>query len=272
MSTMNVSERHGWVRFRRARNAALAEPHGWLTLTSLQWLDGESRRVADVPGRWSVTDDTATLIATPDDALTELTTGQVVDGMITASLDDEESLLWVGYGGASGRRVVVELARRAGRNALRTRDAEAPAFTDFGGVPVFDYQPDYVVGGHFLPYDASVDEPIRTANPQVAGTHRTVGEIVFQLPGNPTEHRLHATREQDGSLSVTFHDRTNGTTTAGWRKLSIARPQADGSVLLDFNRAINYPSAFTPYGTCPMPVEANVVAAAVEAGERAPRR
>ena len=41
-------------------------------------------------------------------------------------------------------------------------------------------------------------------------------------------------------------------------------------VVLDFNRAINYPSAFTPYGTCPMPVKNNSLDSRIEAGEKDP--
>ena len=41
-------------------------------------------------------------------------------------------------------------------------------------------------------------------------------------------------------------------------------------MILDFNRAINYPSAFTPYGTCPMPVKNNSLDYRIEAGEKSP--
>ena len=41
-------------------------------------------------------------------------------------------------------------------------------------------------------------------------------------------------------------------------------------MILDFNRAINYPSAFTPYGTCPMPVKNNSLDYRIEAGEKEP--
>jgi uncharacterized protein (DUF1684 family) len=94
--------------------------------------------------------------------------------------------------------------------------------------------------------------------------------VVFRAPGLPHEIRLHAEAEKLGALTVTFHDETNGNTTDEWRKLSVSRPRPDGSVVLDFNRAINYPSAFTPYGTCPMPVAGNSIDAAVEAGEKLP--
>lgn len=269
MGTTKTAEQR-WLRFREARDAALAETHGWLALTSLQWLGAEPAELERVPGRWSSTGDSAGLTAQSSDALTDLTTGQRVDGTITAVLDDEASLMWVAYGGQDGHRVVVELARRAGRYAVRTRDSEAPTLSGFTGVPVFPYRPDLVVEGRFEPYDEPVEEGIRTANPEVPGTHRTVGDVVFSLPGDDREFRLGAAEEHDGSLAVTFHDSTNGISTAAWRKVTARRPRPDGTVLLDFNRAVNYPSAFTPYGTCPMPVGANVVDASIEAGEKDP--
>ncbi|MBG6225456.1 uncharacterized protein (DUF1684 family) [Arthrobacter sp. CAN_A2] len=265
-----------WLRFRDAREAALAEEHGWLTLTSFQWLGGQPAQVDIVPGLWSSTGDAAHLTVRASDGLIDLTDltdpagGRIPEGTITATLDDEESLLWVAYGGEDGRRVVVELARRAGRYAVRTRDASSPTLTGFTGVPTFDYRPDLVVEGRFEPYGETLHEPIATAHPDVPGTHPTVGEVVFPLPGDHRRFRLRAAQDASGSLSITFHDRTNGITTAPWRKVTTRRPRPDGVVVLDFNRAINYPSAFTLYGTCPAPVVANVVDAPIEAGEKRP--
>jgi hypothetical protein len=103
-----------------------------------------------------------------------------------------------------------------------------------------------------------------------SATVRSVGELVFRLPGKEHEFHLQAEEEKLGALTVTFHDETNGDSTDEWRKVSTARPRHDGSVILDFNRAINYPSAFTPYGTCPMPVKNNSLDYRIEAGEKDP--
>jgi uncharacterized protein (DUF1684 family) len=182
--------------------------------------------------------------------------------------------MWVQFGGPDGRQVVVELAMRADKYAIRTRDSLSPVLTEFDGVPTFDYRPDLVVEARFEAYPEPVDIPIATANPLVDGVHRTVGELVFRLPGKDHEYRLHAEEEKLGALTVTFHDETNGDSTDEWRKVSTPRPRVDASgnasVVLDFNRAINYPSAFTPYGTCPMPVKNNSLDARIEAGEKQP--
>ena len=270
MNTAPAAQLERWQRFRTNRNKALAAPHGWLTLTSFQWLETRPAGVELVPGRWSTEGTTAALTASAEDGLTLVETGQPVDGTVTAALQDEESLMWVQFGGADGRQVVVELAMRAGKYAIRTRDAGSPVFTGFDGVPAFDYRPDLVVEASFLPYPEPVDVPISTANPLVDGVHRSVGELVFRLPGKDHEFHLQAEEEKLGALTVTFHDETNGDSTDDWRKVSTARPRPDGSVVLDFNRAINYPSAFTPYGTCPMPVKNNSLDYRIEAGEKDP--
>jgi len=270
MSTTADGQLERWRRFRKGRNTALAAEHGWLTLTSFQWLESQPAGVDLVPGLWSADGTTATLTAAASDGLTLVETGEPVDGTVTARLADEESLMWVQFGGADGRQVVVELAMRADRYAIRTRDSSSPVFTGFDGVPTFDFRPDLAVEARFEPYPEPVDVPISTANPLVDGVHRSVGELVFRLPGKDHEYRLQAEEEKLGALTVTFHDETNGESTDEWRKVSTARPRPDGSVVLDFNRAINYPSAFTPYGTCPMPVRNNSLDARIEAGEKQP--
>jgi len=259
-----------WQRFRNSRNTALASEYGWLTLTSFQWLETEPSAVELVPGLWSTDGTTAFLTAAASEGLTLVDGGDAVDGTISARLADEESLMWVQYGGEDGRQVVVELAMRANKYAIRTRDSLSPVFTGFDGVPTFDYRPDLAVEARFLPYPEPVAVPIATANPLVDGVHRTVGELVFRLPGKDHECRLQAEEEKLGALTVTFHDETNGDTTDEWRKVSTTQPRPDGTLVLDFNRAINYPSAFTPYGTCPMPVKNNSLDYRIEAGEKQP--
>jgi uncharacterized protein (DUF1684 family) len=263
-----------WQRFRKHRNEALAVSHGWLTLTSFQWLADRPSALDLVPGLWSTDGTTAFLTAAAADGLTLVDTGEPVGGTISAVLADEESLMWVQFGGPDGRQVVVELAMRADKYAIRTRDSASPVLTGFDGVPTFDYRPDLVLEARFTPYPEPVDVPIGTANPLVDGVHRSVGELVFRLPGQTHECRLQAEEEKLGALTVTFHDETNGDSTDEWRKVSTARPRQDSlgnrSVVLDFNRAINYPSAFTPYGTCPMPVKNNSLDYRIEAGEKRP--
>jgi len=111
-----------WNRFRANRDKALAADHGWLTLTSLQWLPSRPAALELVPGLWSADDvssagGSATLAAGAEDGLVFADSGEPAVGTFTAALPDEESLNWVRYG-----NIVVELAVRGDRYAVRTRD------------------------------------------------------------------------------------------------------------------------------------------------------
>lgn len=253
-----------WERFRTGRNAALAKQDGWLTLTAFHWLPGSPAALPGMPGLWSFTGTTASLTAAADDGLTLVESGVPVAGTITAELADEESISWVAYGS-----VVVELGMRANRYMVRTRDAQSPVLTSFTGVPTFGFDPELVVTGTFTPYDTPRSQAIETAHPEVPGVAKLVGEVSFELDG--ATYALAAEEGALGSLVVSFHDASNGVSTSHWRKLELTKPRPDGSVVVDFNRTINYPSAFTDFGTCPAPVAGNTLPVTVEAGERDPR-
>lgn len=254
-----------WERFRAGRNSALAAPHGWLTLTAFHWLPESPTAFPGIPGLWSFQGTTAHLTATAADHLILRETGEAIDGTVTAELADEDSLFWVSFGD-----VVVELGMRAHRYMIRTRDSESPVLTSFSGVPVFDYDPQLVLTASFTRYDAPRRTAIATAHPEVDGTVELVGEVSFELEG--THYKLAAEEVELGALVISFHDASNGKATSHWRKIELTRPRPDGTVVLDFNRAINYPSAFTDFGTCPAPVLENALPVAIHAGERDPRQ
>ena len=253
-----------WERFRTNRNEALAEDHGWLTLTSFQWLPETPTAFDQVPGLWSVNEGKAVLSASTADGLSLVAEASPVDGTISIQVADEESVSWVTYG-----TVVVELGMRANRYMIRTRDSAAPTLRSYTGVPVFGYNPDLVVEGIFTAYEQPRTEIIETAHPEVPGKAVLVGEVSFELDGQ--QHTLAAEAGGLGSLVVTFFDASNNVSSAAWRKLELTKPRPDHSVIVDFNRAINYPSAFSDFGTCPQPVATNTLSVPVEAGERNPR-
>ena len=70
-------------------------------------------------------------------------------------------------------------------------------------------------------------------------------------------------------LFIVFGDASNGEETyGGGRFLSVAPPDSNGLVTLDFNRATNPPCVFTPFATCPLPPAENILPVAVTAGEK----
>ena len=57
----------------------------------------------------------------------------------------------------------------------------------------------------------------------------------------------------------------------GARSLALDPPAADGTVVVDFNRAANLPCAYTDLATCPLPPAENRLPVAIEAGQKIPR-
>jgi uncharacterized protein (DUF1684 family) len=55
--------------------------------------------------------------------------------------------------------------------------------------------------------------------------------------------------------------------TAPARFLYAERPR-DGKIVLDFNREVNPPCAFTPFATCPLPPPKNRFPVRIAAGEK----
>lgn len=254
-----AGERAAW---HAERERTLAEPHGWLSLAGLHWLDGEARAYPDLPGTWRATPDgTVEITVAPHDKV--LVDGAMVYGTVEV----------VPVDGAPGEIVAVgdrrvEVLRREHHLALRVRDPEAPARHAFTGVPLFDADPRWVVEATYTaeaPRRIDVDTVV-----DGLGFHPTaVGTVTFELDGARQE--LVALDDPEG-LRLHFRDATSGSSTyGGGRMVRTGRPDADGRVLVDLNRTVNLPCAFSTFATCPLPPAGNTVTVPVEAGEKLPR-
>jgi uncharacterized protein len=254
-----------WQEWHSARERELATPHGWLSLTSFHWLPDAPTALPGLPGRYGVQDGQAVLTATAADGYT-LADGSaaVVDGTVRATVAEAKSLVWLTLGD-----VVIELALRGGRYTIRTRDPEAITRTAFSGVPAFDVDQKWLVHGRFEAFDEPRRISVSTARDDLVQQITGVGTVTLEVDG--TSYSLIATAGGAGTLNIAFHDSTNGDLTARWRAVPTSVPDDDGRLEIDFNRAINFPYAFTDYGTCPAPPAGNTLPIAVTAGELAPR-
>lgn len=256
-----------WRAWRATRAAELRRPHGWLSLSGFAWLTPVESQVPGLPGRWSADEDSIMLAAATVDGLAPVDDrpgrSSVLNGRTSFPVPDGASVTAVRHGERH-----IELLRRAGRPAVRIRDPHAISRTAFRNVPTYDWGERWVVAARFVPAPEPQAEVVLTARPDLLTTAVTHGRVDFLLHGRPLS--LVATVGSDGGLTVAFRDPTNEATTAPWRVLTTAAPDGQRHVVLDFNRAVNPPFAFTPYGTCPAPVAANRLPVAVTAGEQAP--
>ena len=245
--------------WRRMRDESLAAEFGWLSLSSYQWLPAAPGALELVPGQWSAdavgaraTFEVSDEVNTPD--------GEPVSGTLTRSLHEDESMHFVRHGDT-----LVELGVRGGRYMIRTRERTHPRIKAFTGVPVFDYDPGFVVPGTFTAFVSSKVVPVDTFRADTTLKAELIGQVEFELAG----HRavLAATQNIDGTLTLAFRDGTNGVQTAPWRFVTVQAPGPDGALTIDFNRTLNYPLAFSPHAVCPAPVPGNRLGTEVRAGE-----
>ncbi|GIF96100.1 DUF1684 domain-containing protein [Catellatospora citrea] len=262
MTTVEDTLAHDWQVWHAAREETLREPHGWLSLTALHWLTAEPTAYLSVPGRWHADDAGVHITATPVDGLH--TDGALIKGTVTLTPRE----------GAPGLPVtfddkLVEVVLRTGRHGIRLRDPQSPTLTGFRGVPAFPVDHRWVVPATFEQYAV----PRRIVGAAVVDGlehhHSVRGVLRFAVDGGT--YGLLAFDGGPGRLSVLFRDATSGVTThGGVRSVVVADPGGSGPAIIDFNRAVNLPCAFTDYGTCPLPPRENVLPLAVEAGERKP--
>lgn len=266
-ATTSTDSRQEWQRWRLERDTSLAVPGGWLSLVGFAWLTSEPASVDGLPGQWWTDGQQAYSGAVRADGV--VLEGEVIDGIVSASVAEGGSLRWLTVESTLGAGTDVELVRRGGRNAVRLRRSDAPTLRRFTGVPTYEHDDAWVVRAQVQPYVHGPEVvEVDTARDDLRQQIRLDGEITLDLSGR--EVSVRASDNHDGTWRLAFHDESNGTGTARWRTVTTRPVDANGGVEIDFNRAINLPFAFGEFGTCPAPPPGNVLPLAVTAGEKAP--
>jgi uncharacterized protein len=252
-----------WQEWHAAHEQQRAHPHGFLAVTHLHWLGNDPTRLEGAPGTWSVDADVVRVVLERGEILEleqqALPAGETVIGPIAER---------AGVNLRSGD-TVIELAKRGGEYIVRPRNPENGLLRGYQGTPAYSPDAAYAVRGTYVPFETPRPTTVGAAVEGIQHVYEAPGEIRFKLAGEElvlTAFNGHA----PGTLSVLFTDQTSGRTTyAANRSLSVV-PAGDGSVQLDFNRAVNLPCAYTDLATCPLPPAENRLPVAIEAGEKIP--
>lgn len=253
-----------WLAWYRGHEERLAAPHGFMSITGLHWLDDRPRRLPDAPGAWST--DTDGITVTLDEGEEVVVEGTTVRGEHRFGVLPERGGVDVAWGDS-----VIEVARRGGHDIVRPRRPDAPLRAAFVGTPAYAPHPRWVVTGRYAAFDEPRPTAVGAAAEGLEHVFDAPGRIDFELAGQALSLTAFPGQAPDG-LTVLFTDATSGVTTyAASRTLSVAPPAADGSVVLDFNRAANLPCAYTDLATCPLPPPENHLTVAIEAGLMIPR-
>ena len=276
-----------WKQWHSSRVDRLSASEGWLSLVGLDFFPTTSGKILSFGGP----DADLSPEGFPAQRMGQFVLGREGWRFQTADhaactfdgKESDEGLLKTDAGGrptelrvGGGLLVLIE---RGGRVALRSRHPQAKSRTAFAGIPCWPWQESAVVIGTFV--SAESGRTFQAANALGEMEENPLGGTIrFAWPHSTSEtdtaeavtYELIGTPNGDGSLFVVFADATSGGESyGGGRFLSIAAPDDDGRVIIDFNRSVNPPCAFTPFATCPRPPQQNRLPFAIKAGEMTPR-
>ncbi len=260
--------------WRRGRVERLTSDSGWLTLVGLFWFADGEHRIGSAPGSdielppdkapavvglLRAAGDELTLEVEPSVEVTH--DGERVESLELAD-DDPGPPTQFELGDLSAYVI-----QRDAQRALRVKDRNHPARFSFEGIESFPIDWRWRIEARFEEYDPPRTIPI----PTVLGTvteEPSWGAVVFEAGGR--EQRLDVVAEPGADeLFLIFADQTTGKETyGGGRYLYADPPDADGRVVVDFNKAYNPPCVFTPFATCPLPPRQNRLEIRVDAGEK----
>lgn len=156
---------------------------------------------------------------------------------------------------------------------VRMRDADRSILTPearrrFAGLNYFPVDSSYRVVARFEPADTT-----RTVRAQLRkggiDPYLRIGTVAFELGGEA--HRLALFQPADGRpvLWLPFTDATTGRESYGGGRYLNPTIDADGTVVVDFNRAYNPDCDYNPDAyNCALPPSENRLAPRVEAGEQ----
>lgn len=253
--------------FHERRELAVTQPLGSLALTVTQLVDDE-QTIWGVPGRWAPLpqgESGLKVIATPADGI--LVDGALVDGEAVVRGKDDPAPSEIVFGDAVRGAVITQ---SGGGYALRVWDAHSEGIENFGGIDAFPYDPEWVVTAAWEENPEGTTMGFQHLKDDEDAKHSPREEVIpgsIRFSRDGVDYDLVAFKA-GRALQIVFADATSGDTTYSVGRFLFVAPNPDGTITLDFNRAILPPCAFSYAFNCPLPPKQNRFGIPVEAGEK----
>jgi uncharacterized protein (DUF1684 family) len=257
-------------KWRQQREAALKADDGWLTLAGLFWLKEGKNTVGTGPRNDFVLPQGSAPAAVGvfqfDHGRTIFQSAPGVEVTVDSKRETRATLKPDTSGSPDLVRVrdlTMYVIQRGERYGIRLKDKNGKGRREFAGTKWFPVKEQYRLRAKFVPYHP----PKMIAIPNILGQidqEASPGYVEFKLQGHTC--RLDPVSEGD-RLFFIFKDLTSGKETYPPGRFLYASMPKNGEVILDFNKAVDPPCAFTPYATCPLPPKQNYLRLRIEAGE-----
>jgi hypothetical protein len=258
------------IAWQKDADESIRRENGWLALAGLFWLKDGKNDLGSDPACQVLLPEGAPAHAGEihfdgKQASLRAPAGQSieVDGQAV-----NEAVLKPDTGGEPSRirmdALSLVLIERGGRYAVRMWDNNRPARRDFPPRIWFPVNPTFRLDARYTTYPV----PKKILLPDALGNQREAqmdGSITFQHQREI--FRLDVSKE-DGELFIMFKDATCGKETFPPGRYLTAELGKTNNILLDFNKSVNPPCAFTDYATCLFATKENELDFRVEAGEQ----
>ena len=257
------------MNFRQSRVAFLKSEKGYINLVGLFWLregensfgsgaDNDMVFPAEFPENFGVAIKSGKSIKF--DYSQSVTHNDQEDlASLTFLLDERPNL----FSWKSFQWFILE---SGGNYAVRLRNFENPVLKKPLNLNFYPVDNDWRIMGQYEAYPETRTRTITNIR-DIEYDQQAPGIITFKRNGKKYSLEPNTSGE---SMSVIFMDETTGQETfSGGRFLLLDKPDDQGNIILDFNKALNFPCAYNSFTTCPIPPERNRLTFFVEAGEKA---
>ncbi|KAB0676452.1 DUF1684 domain-containing protein [Aureimonas leprariae] len=254
---------HDFENWKIRRREALTAPDGWLNII----------------GRYPLQDGVASLGSAGDNDIV-LPAGPAHVGRLEQTSADRVAFVPAGGGERltlalsktkpprfTAGDLLLEVTTLNGENALRVRHTASQAPGRLAALDYFPFDPSWRIVAEWRAFETPRQLTIDTSKAirtEVAATHRAT----FERDGRHFE--LLATHGTPQAPQFVIRDGTAGTETYPAARFMFGEDVTADTVVLDFNRAINPPCAFTDFAVCPLPPPQNILPIRIEAGEKKP--
>jgi len=162
---------------------------------------------------------------------------------------------------------MAKIVKRGDKVGVRVKDTESETRREFKGLEYYPIDPKWRIEARLEPYTPPKAIPITNVL-GITEDETSPGALAFEVDGKT--YRIDPILEKgETDLFVMIADQTTGKETYGaGRYLYVSPPDANGKVVIDFNKTYSPPCAFTNFATCPLPPQQNHLPFRIDAGEK----
>jgi uncharacterized protein (DUF1684 family) len=262
-TTSTPTAEQAYATYHARRELSVVQPKGSLALVNTQWIDSE-QTIWGVPGTWApLPDGESGLLLTAIAGDNIVVDGALVDGSVVVRGKDDPAPSEIVFSDTVTGFVI---ASEDANYALRVWDANSEGIQEFGSIDAFAYNPDWVVTAKWAEIPGGMAMGFEHLKDDGATRDEVIpGSITFARDG--VDYDL-AAYKSGHALQLVFADATNGESTYSVGRFLFVAPNSDGTITLDFNRAVLPPCAFSYNFNCPLPPKQNRFGIAITAGEK----